>query len=179
MKLLSIISLFTILFGSGKRECIINEKGLNSIIVDSSRLKEVTTEFGEMKRDKEWQKSIEFALFGNYKYLRVFKKHGIVFYAEQKKGKKIINDIILTDGCPCETVEGIRIGSSYQELSAAFGQPYFNNDKRKPSRSYEPNMYYELIGGGKRILQITYNNFYITMSSTDTTVAKIKRIRIL
>lgn len=178
MKLLSIIYIFTILLASGKRDCIIKEKGLNTIVVDSSKLKEVTTEFGEMKRDKEWQKSIELEIFGNYKFSKVFINQGIVFYAEREKGEKIINDIVLTEGCPCKTKDGIGIGSSYNDLREAFGQPYFNNDKRKPSRSYEPNMYFEQTKGGL-ILEITYNNFYITMSSTDTTVAKIKRIRIL
>ena len=178
MKLLSIIALYSLFLSLPESNCIITQNGINDIVIDSSHFKEVTPEFGIMKSSKEWQSSVEMELFGSYKYIKTFPNEGIVFYAEREKGKKIINDIVLTEGCICKTEDGIGVGSSYQDLSNAFGQPYFNNDKRKPSIRYEPNMYIKLTKG-ERVLQITYNNFHITMSSTDTTVSKIKKIRIL
>ena len=177
MKLFGTIAILAIFLSPHERECTITNKGLNNIIVDSSLLKDVKNDFGAMSSAKEWQNSVEMEIFGNYRFSKTSENQGIIFYAERKKGKKIINDIIITEGCPCKTKDGIRIGSTYGDLSKVLGQPYFNNDKRKPSRLYEPNMYFKQEKGGLS-LKITYNNFYFTMSSTDTTEAKINRIRI-
>ena len=178
MKLFITITILTLFFSQNENNCIITQNGLNDIVLDSSNLREVTIDFGEMKSNKEWQNSIEMEIFGNYRYSKAFENQGIVFYAEREKGKKIINDIVLTKGCRCKTKEGIGIGSSYQDLKKAFGQPYFNNDEKKPSIHYEPNMFFWKTEG-EYVLTITYNNLYITMSNNDTTIAKIKEIRIL
>ncbi len=156
---------------SSNPDCIITQIGLNDIELNRSSISQVIQEFRDTPIEKKWQKSIEIELFGHYEYTLDYPEKGYSFIAEKVKGDKIVTSIILSKSCDCVTKEGIGIGSSYQDIVRAIGQPYFNNDIKKPSIHYEPNMYYD-----NNVLLIHYKNFQIRMNNSDTSKAFIQRI---
>jgi len=154
-------------------ECsIYPQTGLDQIEINKSSLTDAMGKFGETKIRKEWQKAIEFQLFGHFTYKLDYPELGLKFNAINKNKMKIINSIELGENCNCETLNGISIGSEYAEIVSAFGQPLFNGST--PNPRYEPTMHYE--GTSKKLI-MRYQNMMIEFDNQDTLFAKINKIK--
>lgn len=149
MFLLSSLSAYIV----NPKECvIIPNKGVNSIVVDSSTFNDVKKEFGDIKKRKYWVKSQELELFGRFVHYLEYESIGVFSTSINFRSKPIISKIHLTSQCQCKTKNGIGIGSSYNDIINEFG---------KGTR-------WNLFGyKGAKVVELSYDNMHIIFDGND------------
>ena len=113
---------------------IIPNKGIDSIIIGKSTLKEVQQEFGVKKIKRKWHKAIEVDCFGKFEYYIKYDSIATFSTITKNRNKEVVYKIILESGSKCKTKGGNGIGSSYENIINEFGRPeslYFFKDENR------------------------------------------------
>ena len=166
---LLIISFFSLViltgfseFNNNKKCIIVPGKGLNSIEVGKSTLKDVKTEFGKTKVQKIWHETVEFEFVGKFEYFLKYVKHGTFSTLTKNRNRKMVMKIIIDSSCNCKTKNGLGVGSSYKETILKLGKPYHDG--------------YDSVGERKWIIYLYYDNMDISFDGDDKKTSKISKI---
>jgi|GEM_PF-5188038 len=163
--LLFLALLFIFNFLQEPNNCIIVPgKGVNSIIIGQSTLKDIEKEFGEKKVEKKWHKAVETEIMGRFEYFVHYDKIGTFSTYTRNRNKTIIMKISIDTTSKCRTKKGLGIGNTYRETIRELGeanQISFVQDKKKYIK-----------------MELLYDNMNIWFDGNDSTNNKIIEIEI-
>ncbi|NQY11217.1 MAG: hypothetical protein HRT71_17100 [Flavobacteriales bacterium] len=164
-KLLIAVLIYAILgFKNQPNKCeLIPNKGVNNLFIGETTLKEVKKEYGKKFTRHKWIFSDETEVFGRFEYF--VKENGIKFSTRMKdRNKTIIYRIVLSSNCDCKTINGIGIGSSYNDVIDEF--------KSAGELSHWDSYGYK----GEKVIELSYDNMYVIFDGNNKATSKVVQI---
>lgn len=158
--LISILFPFLIIpLTDGSKKCVIRpNKGINEIVLDSSKLKDVQNVYAQIELERKWIKAVETEVFG--KYERFINVPTVAKFSSFSRNNKI-SKIEIDSDCNCTTPEGIGIGSHYNQTLKVFGKP---------------KLQYNIQCNGLQQIKLIYENMDVLFNGKDTLNSTICKI---